>query len=233
MTATFAWVQFPASAHRRIRTEEAWYRNFATAGTDQFGRTIIDAEPAPMGAELLDPTLASRTNLRQLFAHGNYESAVSQFHQAILATISRCSRTTSGRRTRTTEPASAIQTPISASRIHSTSDSTTAATVWTSGTSSSWAGVYEFPMGFAASATVIAHTGVPFPLYINMDINGDGVANSGFSHQQRSPEHHATQREWEYSLAVILTISPDLRSGTRVSRRIIKMSDRYHVLLSG
>ncbi|MGA7622465.1 MAG: hypothetical protein WCA91_02705, partial [Candidatus Acidiferrales bacterium] len=47
------------------------------------------------------------------------------------------------------------------------------------------AGVYELPWGFEVSSSVITHTGVPFPLYIAQDINGDEV--SDLSHNNDRP----------------------------------------------
>ena len=48
-------------------------------------------------------------------------------------------------------------------------------------------GVVDLPWGFLFSSSVIAHSGVPFPLYIDVDVNGDGVANSGYSHNNDRP----------------------------------------------
>ena len=39
--------------------------------------------------------------------------------------------------------------------------------------------MYELPWGFAASGSLIGHSGVPYPVYINVDVNGDGVSNNG------------------------------------------------------
>ena len=67
-TLTFAWAN---SQHLRTGgygSEEAWYRNFTSDGTDQFGRAILTG--------VLDDTLASSTNITASYAHGNYVSGV-------------------------------------------------------------------------------------------------------------------------------------------------------------
>jgi hypothetical protein len=62
------------------------------------------------------------------------------------------------------------------------------------------AGVYELPWGFAVSSSLIAHTGVPYPLYtggtgvscdcaanengFTGDINGDAVSNNGHNNDR-------------------------------------------------
>ena len=46
------------------------------------------------------------------------------------------------------------------------------------------AGVYELPWGFAVSSSIIAHSGVPFPLYIAQDLNGDEVSDLGHNNDR-------------------------------------------------
>ena len=87
-------------------------------------------------------------------------------------------------------------------------------------------------MGSAASATVIAHTGVPFPLYINTDINGDGVANSGFSHNNDRPSLLLPNG----NARLVGRYPYDQPGFAELDARIQKdfnSDDRYHVLLSG
>jgi hypothetical protein len=94
------------------------------------------------------------------------------------------------------------------------------------------AGVYELPWGFAASATVIAHTGVPFPLYINVDINGDGVANSGFSHNNDRPSF-TTNGSRTILLGRYVADQPGFAELDARLQKDFHLSDRYHVILSG
>jgi hypothetical protein len=99
------------------------------------------------------------------------------------------------------------------------------------------AGVYDLPWGFTVSSTLIAHSGVPFPLYVGSDgpglfsgdINGDAVANSGFGHNNdrptimrggkavlvgRYPFDQPNYAEWDARL-----------------QKDFRVSERYHLLL--
>ena len=92
------------------------------------------------------------------------------------------------------------------------------------------AGVYQLPLGFTVSSSLIAHTGVPYPLYINVDVNGDGVVDSLFNNDHpslllpngnetlvgRYPFSQPGYFEWDARL-----------------QKDFKLSDRYHIQLSG
>ncbi len=222
-TVTFAWAN---SQHLRTGgygTEEAWYRNFTSDGVDQFGRAILTG--------LLDPTLASFTNITASYARGNYESAVFNLtkrfsnHFQLFANYIWSQNKDNGASERDTDTFFGQQDPFNIGLDYGRNGLDIKHQF-------KLGGVYELPMGFAASATVIAHTGVPFPLYINTDINGDGVANSGFSHNNDRPSLLLSNGN-----AILVGRYPYNQPGfAELDARIqkdFKLSDRYHVLLSG
>jgi len=230
-TVTFAWAN---SQHLRTGgygTEEAWYRNFVSAGTDQFGRTIIAQNPVTLGPEFLDPTLAASTNITASYAHGNYESAVFNLtkrfsnHFQLFANYIWSQNRDNGASERDTDTYFGQQDPFNIGLDYGRNGLDIKHQF-------KLGGVYELPMGFAASATVIAHTGVPFPLYVNVDINGDTVANSGFSHNNDRPSLLLPNGN-----AILVGRYPYDQPGfAELDARIqkdFKLSDRYHVLLSG
>jgi hypothetical protein len=185
VTATFAWVN---SQHLRTGgygSEEAWYRNFTRCGgagqppaTDAFGRSIL--------CGLLDPTLSSTTNTTGSYAHGNYESAVLNVtkrfsnHFQVFANYIWSENKDNGASERDTDTYFGQQDPFNLALDYGRNGLDIKHQFKA-------AGVYELPWGFAVSSSVIAHTGVPYPLYINVDVNGDGVANSGYSHNNDRP----------------------------------------------
>ena len=241
-TVTFAWAN---SQHLRTGgygSEEAWYRNFVSAGTDPFGRTIIAQNPITLGPELLDPTLASSTNETASYARGNYESVVFNLtkrfsnHFQMFANYIWSQNKDNGASERDTDTYFGQQDPFNIGLDYGRNGLDIKHQFKASG-------VYEFPMGFAASASVIAHTGVPFPLYLtgtpgapfgsfNGDINGDGVANSGFSHNNDRPSVLLSNGK----AALVGRYPYDQPGFAELDARIqkdFKLSDRYHVLLSG
>jgi hypothetical protein len=241
-TVTFAWAN---SQHLRTGgygSEEAWYRNFVSAGTDQFGRTIIAQNPVTLGPQLLDPTLASSTNETASYARGNYESVVFNLtkrfsnHFQMFANYIWSQNKDNGASERDTDTYFGQQDPFNIGLDYGRNGLDIKHQFKASG-------VYEFPMGFAASASVIAHTGVPFPLYLtgtpgapfgsfNGDINGDGVANSGFSHNNDRPSVLLSNGK----AALVGRYPYDQPGFAELDARIqkdFKISDRYHVLLSG
>lgn len=241
-TVTFAWAN---SQHLRTGgygTEEAWYRNFVPAGVDQFGRTIIAAQtlanncdpgnPAVLGLALpLDCTLANSTNETASYARGNYESVVFNLtkrfsnHFQMFANYIWSQNKDNGASERDTDTYFGQQDPFNIGLDYGRNGLDIKHQFKASG-------VYEFPMGFTASASVIAHTGVPFPLYVNTDINGDGVANSGFSHNNDRPSVFLSNGK----AALVGRYPYDQPGFAELDARIqkdFKLSDRYHVLLSG
>jgi hypothetical protein len=92
------------------------------------------------------------------------------------------------------------------------------------------AGVYEMPRGFALSSSVIAHSGVPFPLYINVDVNADQVSDNG--HNNDRPLYTTSGGK-----TVLLGRYPFNQPGyVEQEMRILKdfnAHDRYHVQLQG
>ncbi len=185
VTATFAWVN---SQHLRTGgygSEEAWYRNFTRCGAagqppaaDAFGRSIL--------CGLLDPTLGIATNSTASYAHGNYESAVLNItkrfsdHFQFFANYIWSENKDNGASERDTDTYFGQQDPFNLS-IDYGRNGLDVINQFKAG------GVYDLPKGFMVSSTFIAHTGVPYPLYIGTDVNGDTVANSGYSHNNDRP----------------------------------------------
>jgi hypothetical protein len=166
-------------------SEEAWYRNFVRCGgpgqppaVDQFGRSIL--------CGLLDPTLSSTTNTTASYAHGNYESAVLNItkrfsnHFQVFANYIWSENKDNGASERDTDTYFGQQDPFNINLDYGRNGLDIKHQFKA-------AGVYDLPWGFAVSSSVIAHTGVPYPLYIDVDVNGDGVANSGYSHNNDRP----------------------------------------------
>jgi hypothetical protein len=196
VTATFAWVN---SQHLRTGgygSEEAWYRNFTRCGgagqppaADAFGRSIL--------CGLLDPTLSISTNTTASYAHGNYESAVVNVtkrfsnHFQVFANYIWSENKDNGASERDTDTYFGQQDPFNLALDYGRNGLDIKQQFKA-------AGVYELPKGFAVSSSFIAHTGVPYPLYlgtadipvagiVNADLNGDTVANSGYSHNNDRP----------------------------------------------
>lgn len=233
-TATFAWAK---SSHLRTGgygSEEAWYRNFTTSGVDQFGRAILTG--------LLDNTLASSTNITASYARGNYESAVFNLTKRfsnnfqLFANYIWSENKDNGASERDTDTYFGQQDPFNINLDYGR-NGLDIKHQFKAG------GVYELPMGFTASATLIAHTGVPFPLYLvgdagapfgsfNGDINGDGVANSGFSHNNDRPSF-TTASGKTILLGRYVADQPGFAELDARLQKDFKLSDRYHILLSG
>lgn len=185
ITATFAWVN---SQHLRTGgygSEEAWYRNFTKVGTDQFGRSLLAGTPGGAAAPF-DPTLAIATNTTASYAHGNYESAVVNVtkrfsqHFQMFANYIYSENKDNGASERDTDTYFGQQDPFNLALDYGRNGLDIKHQFKASG-------VYTLPWGFTVASSVIAHTGVPYPLYVNVDINGDTVANSGYSHNNDRP----------------------------------------------
>jgi Carboxypeptidase regulatory-like domain len=252
VTATFAWEN---SAHLRTGgygTEEAWARNFVpvpgAGGVDQFGRTILSGETLWVGGvpilpfqTLLDPTQAFFQNTTASFAHGNYESAVLNLtkrfssHFQVFANYIWSQNKDNGASERDTDTYFGQQDPFNINLDYGRNSLDIKHQFKA-------AGVYELPMGFAVSASVIAHSGVPFPLYVGGtgslvengftgDINGDLVGNSTYFHNNDRPSLAVGGGK-----AVLVGRYPYSQPGfAQLDARLQKdfrLTERYHALLS-
>jgi hypothetical protein len=193
LTVTYSYVH---STHLRTGgydSEEAWQRNFQIAGTDAFGRSLILGTTnytagalnafGGMVATPLDPTLSNSTNETGSFGHGNYQSLVVNLtkrfsnHFQLFANYIWSQNKDNASSERDTDTYFGAQDPINLNIDYGRNglDITQQFKA---------AGVYDLPWGFTVSSSFIAHTGVPFPLYVNVDINGDGVSNVGHNNDR-------------------------------------------------
>jgi hypothetical protein len=176
VSGTFAYVH-----SMRLRTggfnEEAWQRNFAILGTDNVGRSILGSNAAVSNVSSAADSLGS-------FGHGNYYSFVANVtkrfsnHFQVFANYTWSQNKDNSSSERDTDSFFGPQDPINLGLDYGRNglDITHQFKA---------AGVYDLPMGFQVSSLVIAHSGTPYPVYINVDVNGDGVSNSG--HQNDRP----------------------------------------------
>jgi hypothetical protein len=202
LTATFSYVH---STHLRTGgydSEEAWQRNYIIGGTDPFGRSILEGatnyackipgqtpclqntfssfSPTP-----LDNTLPIANNETASFSHGNYESLVINLtkrfsnHFQVFANYIWSQNQDNAASERDTDTYFGQQDPINLAIDYGRNglDITQQFKA---------AGVYELPWGFEVSSSMIAHSGVPFPLYIAQDLNGDLVSDLGHNNDRPS-----------------------------------------------
>jgi hypothetical protein len=230
VTGTFAYVN---SQHLRTGgygSEEAWARNFVKCGgagqppaTDQFGRAIL--------CGLLDPTLAASTDTTASYAHGNYESfvvnATKRFsnHFQFFGNYMYSKNKDNGASERDTDTYFGQQDPFNIALDYGR-NSLDINHQFKAG------GVYELPLGFTVSSTLIAHSGVPFPLYIDVDVNGDTVANSGYSHNNDRPSVQIGSGK-PYLLGRYPYNQPNYAEWDARLQKDIKLHERYTVQFSG
>jgi hypothetical protein len=186
------------------------------------GRTII--------CGLLDPTLSPFTNFTGSFAHGNYESAVFNLtkrftnHFQVFANYNWSQNKDNGASERDTDTYFGQQDPFNINLDYGRNGLDIRHQFKA-------AGVYELPHGFAVSSSIIAHTGVPFPLYVNVDINGDLVADSTYNHNNDRPTilvNGKTKLLGRYPYN-----QPGFAEWDMRLQKDLRLSDRYHFLLSG
>jgi hypothetical protein len=236
LTATFSYVH---STHLRTGgydSEEAWQRNYIIDGTDSFGRSILDGTYTFTGGvqtavtpTLLDRTLPVATNETASFSYGNYESLVVNLtkrfsnHFQVFANYIWSQNKDNAASERDTDTYFGQQDPINL-KIDYGRNGLDIRQQFKA------AGVYELPWGFEVSSSVIAHTGVPFPLYISQDINGDAVSDLGHNNDRptftnasgktsllgRYPFDQPGYFEWDGRL-----------------QKDFAVHERYHVVLSG
>ncbi len=236
LTVTYSYVH---STHLRTGgydSEEAWQRNYVLDGTDSFGRSVLDGTYTFAGGvqksvtpTLLDSTLSVLTNETASFSHGNYNSLVVNVtkrfsnHFQVFGNYIWSQNKDNAASERDTDTYFGQQDPINLNIDYGRNglDITQQFKA---------AGVYELPWGFEVSSSMIAHTGVPFPLYISQDINGDAV--SDLSHNNDRPTFTKANGK-----TVLLGRYPFDQPGFfQWDGRLQKdfaVHERYHVVLSG
>jgi hypothetical protein len=160
-----------------------WFRNFIPLGKDALGRTLIAGtatqaaagDPITQFATPLDPTLFSSSELGS-FGHGNYQEFVagvnkrfSQRYQ-FFANYTWSRNFANASSERDTETFFGPQDPFNLNLDYGR-DGLDITHQFKGGM------VFDLPMGFTFSTNFILHSGLAYPAYSNVDINGDGVIN--------------------------------------------------------
>jgi hypothetical protein len=236
ITGTFT---FAHSEHLRTGgygTEEAWARNFISTGTDQFGRSILQGTYVYSGGVLqsssvtpFDPNQAISQNTTASYAHGNYLSGVVNLnkrftnHFQVFANYIWSENKDNGASERDTDTYYGQQDPFNLNLDYGRNGLDIKHQF-------KLAGLYELPWGLGLSSSLIAHSGVPYPFYINVDVNGDAVSDNG--HVNDRPSYTTSGGK-----TVLLGRYPFNQPGYfEQEMRLLKdfnMHDRYHVQLQG
>ncbi len=237
VTATFAWVNSHNLRTGGYGTEEAWARNFVTDGTDQFGRAILAAQTAGnncgasgIGTVLpLDCSLGTSLDTYGSFSHGNYLSGVvnvtkrfSNNFQVFFNYIWSQNKD-NGSSERDTDTYWGAQ-DINNLGLDYGRNGLDVKHQFKA------AGVYQLPLGFTVSSSLIAHSGVPYPLYINVDVNGDGVVDSLFNNDHPSL---ALSNGNDVLMGRYPTSQPGYFEWDARLQKAFKIKDRYQLLLQG
>jgi hypothetical protein len=190
VSANFAWVHSADLRTGGFSTTQ-WFRNFIPAGKDAFGRTLITGNvcppacpngevPNPNGtltqfATPLDPTLFSSSELGS-FGRGNYEEFVLGVNKRFahryqfFANYTWSKNNSNASSERDTETFFGPQDPFNLNLDYGR-DGLDITHQFKGGM------VLDLPWGFNFSTNFILHSGLAYPAYSNVDINGDAVIN--------------------------------------------------------
>jgi Carboxypeptidase regulatory-like domain len=174
-----------------------WARNFDIIGTDPFGRSIIAVNNAgnpnvpicanelPSAPEPADCSLStSGTNELGSFGHANYNSFVASVNKRfsnrfqLFANYTFSKNDANGSSERDTDSFFGPQDPINLNLDYGRSQ-LDLTNQFTSGV------VTNLPWGFTWSNNFIYHSGLAYPVYIQTDLNGDGISNQGIGSNDR------------------------------------------------
>lgn len=177
----------------------SWQRNFVSAGTDQFGRTILASEPGGpvngagtcaatgllvFGALPADCTLSVfGANELGSFSHGNYHEFVAGVNKRLSRRYEFFANYTWSRNfsndssERDTDTFFGTQDPFNIN-IDYGRNGLDITHQFKSGV------IVDLPYGLNWSSNFIAHSGLAYPAYSSADLNGDGVVNQ-FSNNDR------------------------------------------------
>ncbi len=175
-----------------------WNRNVQVVGTDSLGRSLLKEVPNPNGPfetcpstgqpifgplEPLDCSQFSNTALAS-FGHGNYHELIAAVNKRFSNRFQMFANYTWSRNfanassERDTDSFFGPQDPVNLNLDYGRTglDITHQFKA---------GGVVDLPMGFTWSTNIIAHSGLAYPAYITVDINGDGTSNQGFGTNDR------------------------------------------------
>jgi hypothetical protein len=167
-----------------------WYRNFIPEGTDSFGRTLLSGSVTPNYATIggqqvlqsytqfanpLDPSIFSAAELGS-FGHGNYNELVlavnKRFaqHFQFFANYTWSKNFANASSERDTETFYGPQDPFNLNLDYGRDGLDITHQV-------KGGAVVDLPWGVTWSSNFIVHSGLAYPAYSNVDINGDAVVN--------------------------------------------------------
>ena len=171
-SVTYAFVH---STHLRTGgfSTTQWYRNFTPLGQDQFGRTLLSGGPG--FASPLDPTLFAAQELAS-FGHGNYHEVVAAVNKRFsrryqfFASYTWSRNRANASSERDTETFYGPQDPFNLNLDYGR-DGLDITHQFKGGA------VVDLPWGFNWSTNFILHSGLAYPAYSSVDLNGDLVVN--------------------------------------------------------
>jgi hypothetical protein len=152
-----------------------WNRNFATNGTDAFGRAILTGP--------LDPTQASNNELAS-FGRANFHTVVFAVNKRfskryqLFGNYSWSRNYSDASGERDTDSYFGPQDPLNTNLDYGRSELDTVHQF-------KGGGVVTLPLGITWSSDFVAHSGLAYPAYVSADINGDGVTYPGLGTNDR------------------------------------------------
>jgi hypothetical protein len=222
----------------------AWQRNFVSAGTDQFGRTILASEPGGpvngagvcaatgalvFGALPADCTLSVfGSNELGSFSHGTYHEVVVSVNKRFSNRFQFFANYTWSRNysndssERDTDTFFGTQDPFNIN-IDYGRNGLDITHQFKSGV------VVELPYQFSVSSNFIAHSGLAYPAYATADLNGDGVVNQ-FSNNDRPVVQLGSGAP--FLLTRYPARQPDFFTWDMRLTKEIKLGERYNFRLS-
>lgn len=180
-SATYAYVHGVRLRTGGFSTTQ-WSRNVVVDHVDSFGRSLLTPDPF-FGPLLQDPTIGQAAELGS-FAHSNYHEFVGSVnkrfsnHFQFFANYTFSKNMDNASSERDSSTFFGPQDPFNLELDYGRSGLDITHQF-------KFAGVYEFPWGVTFSALGTAHSGLAYPGYITVDVNGDGVSNQGFGSNDR------------------------------------------------
>ncbi|MEQ1353126.1 MAG: carboxypeptidase regulatory-like domain-containing protein [Candidatus Acidiferrum sp.] len=217
-----------------------WQRNFVSAGTDEFGRTLLAGLPGDVGTcdatgELIFGAVPADCTLSVFgvgelasFSHGNYHELVVAVNKRFSHRFQFFANYTWSRNfdnassERDTDTFFGAQDPFNI-EIDYGRNGLDITHQFKSGI------VADLPWGFTWSSNFIAHSGLAYPAYVTTDINGDGVVNQ-FSFNDRPSVQLGSGKP--FLLSRYPARQPDFFTWDMRIANEFKLGERYRLRLS-